>query len=224
MNLTADFRKHPCRIPQSIPAAAGSLRSVARDVFIPAEKKAAAQPETHQRLISVAVIDQLNSASPHNFLAALSCFKALRLHVTESNWGVVLSLLQSTGHTGPLLQHGNHLLAFVFPSYSAAGSWRSGCSPDARIIEILHLISKVSLPRSALPARIYNRLTLNVMQFLGFCRHYPCRKITLSHPLWFVRAHVFLHWLNIPNMQNMVCLCDPNIASGIHQNLIRGWL
>lgn len=55
------------------------------------------------------------------------------------------------------------LVLFLISLNSGEGSFFFFFFLGARIIEILHLISKVSLPRFRLPARIYNRLTLKVI-------------------------------------------------------------
>lgn len=75
------------------------------------------------------------------------------------------------------------------------------------IIEILHLILKVSLLRVGMPARIYSRLNLKVIQLSASALASSAEKqLFLIHSSSL--AHLFQQSQNIPNIQNEACLYD----------------
>ena len=139
--------------------------------------KQAAKLETHHRLINVPVIDQMNSGYPHDFLSVftppnpsppLDVCARLTVDITVIQTELLSYLARCTRVRRDL----NGMLAFpgkgdTCPVLFLTLLSNSGGAPppplSTSVIEILHLISEVSLPRFGLPARIYSRLTLKVI-------------------------------------------------------------
>lgn len=109
--------------------------------------------EIHRRLINVPVIDQLNSCCPHDILIVSPMLD--RPPPSPSPPSACAAFSQMTSSSS---RSWKFLLLYV------STFWRM------RIIEILHLISKVSHPRFGQPARIYSRLTQE------FCSQLPGKK------------------------------------------------
>ena len=145
----------PCRIPEPVSMLPESPQSITS--IVPLWTKQAANVETHQKLINAPVIDQLNSSSPHDFLNVyldlfpprlLSVFAPVSHTFHDSNrshfvFHICIRVRQEWNEM--LVFSGLKLLPGLLLNFEWSGDFVGGS-----IIEIPHLILKVSLPRFGL--------------------------------------------------------------------------
>lgn len=162
--------------------------------------KWAAKFEMHEGLISIQLADQLNSHYPHSFhnvFPALNPFTSKCMcypHTTDiivipaELWSfhiLIYKVNRNSEYGAGIFSEVKWLhLFFFFSSFFFLSDvvavvvefrWDTSLL-SARIIEIPHLISKVTLPGYGLPARIYSRLPFEIDLALFTCGCYQGRK------------------------------------------------